>query len=90
MVGIIIIASTIAAVRAKEAFFQYQLMIAAKASQDVYEKEYLCLNNLSYARKINRQITIQQIFKNHWDEFKKLCRIKNKHIRNSILIKKMA
>lgn len=64
--------------------FQYQLLKAAKDGQNVYENEYNKLNNLKY-RQLNGNITIQDIFKNHWDEFVTWCEFKGKKIRTSIM-----
>lgn len=72
-------------VYAKEFFFQYQLLKAAKAGQTVYENEYNKINNLKYARKENGQITIQEIFKNHWSEFVDIQKARGKSIRDSII-----
>ena len=69
---------------ARKLMFTRQLRIAAKAGIDIYENEYLKLCNIPYARQLNGQITIQEIFRNHWDEFKNICAHKNKPIRESI------
>jgi len=55
----------------RKLMFTRQLTIAAKAGKNVYENEYIKINNLPYARELNGKITIQEIFRNHWDEFKK-------------------
>ena len=69
---------------ARKLMFTRQLTIAAKAGKNVYENEYIKINNLPYARKLNGKITIQDIFRNHWDEFKQICKANNKPIRDSI------
>ena len=72
-------------VHAKNSFFQYQLLKAAQAGQNVYENEYNKLNNMKYARKLNGNITIQEIFKNHWDEFVLWRESNGKKLRPSII-----
>lgn len=72
-------------VHAKELSFKFQLLKAAKSGKMVYENEANKLNNLKYARKENGQITIQEIFRNHWSEFVDLQKAKGKTIRQSIL-----
>ena len=72
-------------VHAKNSFFQYQLLKAAKAGQDVYENEYNKLNNMKYARELNGNITIQEVFRNHWDEFVSWCDSEGKKLRPSII-----
>ena len=72
-------------VHAKQAYLQERLLCAAKAGQDVYENEYNRLNNLPYALKENNHITIQEIFRDNWDDFKAFCASKNKPIRSSII-----
>lgn len=69
---------------ARKLMFTRQLTIAAKAGKNVYENEYIKINNLPYARELNGKITIQEIFRNHWDEFKQKCKTNNKPIRESI------
>ena len=69
---------------ARKLMFASQLRIAAKTGINVYENEYLKLCNIPYARKSNGQITIQEIFRNHWNEFKEICARINKPIRESI------
>ena len=59
---------------ARKLMFTRQLTIAAKAGKNVYENEYIKINNLPYARELNGKITIQEIFRNHWDEFKQKCK----------------
>ncbi len=71
-------------VMAKKHFLANILTKAAKAGQDVYENEYIKLNNLLYAREQNELISIKDIFINHWDEFKELCAKNNRPIRKSI------
>ena len=70
---------------AKELSFKFQLLKAAKSGKFVHENEVNKLNNLKYARKVNGQITIQEIFKNHWPEFLDIQKAKGKSIRQSIL-----
>ncbi len=72
-------------VHAKKAFLQHRLLDAAKAGQHVYENEYNKLNNTPYALKENDHISIQEIFRDNWDDFKKMCVSKNIKIRSSIL-----
>lgn len=72
-------------VHAKQSYLQHRLLIAAKVGQDVYENEYNKLNNMSYALKENNHISIQEIFKDNWEDFKSYCTSKNKPIRFSIL-----
>lgn len=69
---------------ARKLKFTGQLTIAAKAGKNVYENEYIKINNLPYARELNGKITIQEIFRNHLDEFKQICKSNNKPIRESI------
>ena len=73
-------------VHAKAAYIQHRLLIAAKAGQNIYENEYNKLNNCSYALKENNHISIQEIFRDNWDDFKAYCASINKPIRSSILI----
>ena len=72
-------------VHAKNSFFQYQLLKAAQAGQNVYENEYNKLNNMKYAREVNGNITIQEVFRNHWDEFVSWCESIGKKLRPSII-----
>ena len=72
-------------IHAKQAYLQNQLLRAAKAGQDVYENEYNKLNNCSYALKENNHISIQEIFRDNWEDFKTYCASINKPIRSSIL-----
>lgn len=71
---------------AKVGAFTFSLTKAAKAGEAVYQNEYNRLCNLSFARELNGQITIQDIFKDFRDEFQIHCKLKNKPIRESILI----
>ncbi len=73
-------------VHAKDICFKYNLLMAAKAGLDVYENEYNKLNNLPYALKENGHISIQEIFRDNWDDFKAYCASHNKPIRKSIII----
>lgn len=70
---------------AKELSFKFQLLKAARSGYSIQENEVNKLNNLKYARKENGQITIQEIFKNHWSEFVNIQKAKGKSIRQSIL-----
>ena len=72
-------------VHAKQGYLQHNLLIAAKAGQDVYENTYNKYNNLPYALKENNHISIQEIFRDNWDDFVAHCKATNKPIRNSIL-----
>ncbi|MBQ3254084.1 MAG: hypothetical protein IJA65_05950 [Acholeplasmatales bacterium] len=47
-------------VHAKRDYLKHQLLISAKAGQDVYENEYNKLNNLPYALKENGHISIKK------------------------------
>ena len=58
------------------------LLDAAKAGQHIYENEYNKLNNTPYALKENDHISIQEIFSDNWDDFKKMCSSKNIKIRS--------
>ena len=72
-------------VHAKQGYLQHKLLIAAKAGQNVYENEYNKLNNMPYALKENNHISIQEIFKDNWEDFKSYCASINKPIRQSII-----
>ena len=72
-------------VHAKNSFFQYQLLKGAQTGQNVYENEYNKLNNIKYARVLNGNITIQEVFRNHWDEFLSWYESKGKKLRPSII-----
>lgn len=72
-------------VHAKQASFQAMLLKAAKAGQDVYENEYNKLNNCPYTTKENGHISIQEIFRDNWDDFKVYCKSKNITLRSSII-----
>lgn len=72
-------------VHAKRDYLKHQLLISAKAGQDVYENEYNKLNNLPYALKENGHISIQEIFRDNWNDFKDYCFSINKPIRQSII-----
>ena len=70
----------------KDIYFRSLLLHAAKSGDQVYENEVNKINNAKYARTLNNQITIQEVFKDNWDEFKQWCSSFNKSIRHSILI----
>ena len=72
-------------VHAKKTYLQHRLLDAAKVRQHVYENEYNKLNNTPYALKENDHISIQEIFRDNQDDFKKMCSSKNIKIRSSIL-----
>ena len=72
-------------VHAKRDYLKHQLLISAKAGFDVYENEYNKLNNLPYALKENGHISIQEIFRDNWNDFKNYCFSTNKPIRQSII-----
>ncbi len=72
-------------IHAKQAYLQHRLLNAARAGQNVYENEYNKLNNSPYALKENNHISIQEIFKDNWEDFKAYCASINKSIRSSIL-----
>ena len=63
--------------------FVESLKIARKASYSTYVNSVRKFNNLPCARRINGDIKIQEIFKEHWNEFLELN--KDKDIRASIL-----
>lgn len=71
---------------ARNSYFKYLLLRAAKSGDQVYENEVNRINNLKYARTLNKQITIQEVFRDNWDDFKEWCKSKKKHLRSSILI----
>lgn len=71
---------------AKKAAYIIQLTIAAKNGQDVYMNEYSKICNLPLARKLNHEITIKEIFTNHWDEYLDYCNSKGIELRESIKI----
>ena len=69
---------------ARNSYFKYLLLRAAKSGDQVYENEVNKINNLKYARTLNEQITIQEIFRDNWEDFKNWCKSKNKPLRSSI------
>ncbi len=71
---------------ARKGYHSHKLTEAAKAGYDVYENEWNKICNLPYARELNGNITIQEIFKDNWAEFLKIQASKNKPIRESIII----
>ena len=72
-------------VHAKRGYLSHLLLDAAKAGQNVYENEYNKLNNLTYARKENNHITIQEVFKDNWGYFVEYCNRKSIPLREAIL-----
>ena len=72
-------------VYSKSPILQHKLLAAAEAGFDIYENEYNKINNLPYALKENDHISIQEIFRDNWDDFVAHCKATNKPIRNSIL-----
>ena len=74
-------------VHAKNSFFQYQLLKADQTGQNVYENEYNKLNNMKYAREVNGNITIQEVFRNHWDEFVLWCESNGKKLLRALSAK---
>ena len=71
---------------ARNSYVKYLLLRADKSGDQVYENEVNRINNLKYARTLNKQITIQEVFRDNWDDFKNWCKSKNKPLRSSILI----
>ena len=57
--------------------------MAALSGKSLYENELNRLSNLPLVRKqVKNHVTIQEVFKHSWDDFKRLC---NKPIRDAII-----
>lgn len=58
----------------------------SKLGFSVYENEVKRFQNLPYVRQLNELPSIQEIFRDHWDDFVNYCKSRNIKIRDSIMI----
>lgn len=70
---------------ARKSSLSHRLTTAAKAGSSVFENEWNKLCNVPYARELQGKITIQEIFRDNWNDFLEIQKKKGKPIRDSII-----